>query len=487
MSRLLFFLIICLDISAAEIRIDTIGWTTRDRQSAGPAVRYIVNDTLRGVHAIYKDGYGEIRYNFKPRNSTWRWQNGITINPYPRNLGSLDYNVINGRAIISCDFLSRNTRIVSYFIDSAPGAGRFKEIYVTTGAERPMVAAGRYGYPKFGAIRRDTLFYIGPFSSFRVGEIGPFPQHTLITAKNSSRLGFLWTNYNNHKLFFRETPDNGGTWYRTRPLSDSTPAPFRFSLFGAGGVYDSVHIHIVTDLYDGSNRGNVQLWYYCPAATPAWHFICTNTVSDTTRLGYHTAALARPSIGIDRRKINSDRNLLYVVWEQFDENNIDENTGLYRADIWASASSDNGRTWLPPIRLTTPDATSKRFPFLAEVVDDTLHIIYFADLIAGSWELGEGEKTSNPVIYLRVPAAIFSASGTEPVTSHRRSAHPGTLLANANTGKLQSLLRAGTGKIKIFDPAGRLHSGDPNLLPTGVYLLLSNDSTRHISPFIKIR
>ncbi len=472
-------------LPAGTILVDTIGWTDRDRQFAGPAVRYLVNDTIYGIHAVWKHGYGEITYNFKPRGGTWRWQNGIVVNPYPRNLGCLDYNVRNGRAIVSCDYISRNTRIVSYFLDSAPGAGRFQEVNVATDVRRSLVAAARFGYPKFGAIRNDTLFYIGPFSSFQVGEIGPFPRHNLITAKNSSRLGFLWTNSKNGKLFFRETPDNGGTWYRTRPLSDSTPSPFKFSLFGAGGVYDSSRIHIVCDLYDGTDRGAVQLWHYCPSDTPPWHFITEHTIADTSRLGRHTAALARPSIGIDRRKSHSDLNILYAVWEQFDENNIDEHTGLYRADIWAAASPNNGRTWTRPIRLTSPDGTSKRFPFLAEVVNDTLHIIYFADLIAGSWELDEGEKTLNPVIYLRVPAVLFNSSTTSIPPTHSHSPARTIILT---TEQLKNIIRTAPSTVKLFDATGRQRPLNPDILPDGVYLLITDSATtRHIQPLIKVR
>ncbi len=467
--------------ATGEFLIDTIGWTNRDLQFAGPALRYLANDPLRGVHATYKNGYGEIRYNFKPKGEGWRWNEGFLINPYPRNLGCLDYNVNTGQALISADYLSRGQRFLSYFIDSLPGGAKFSERTFARGPQHNLIGTGQYGSPRFAAIWRDTLYYYSIIDLRKLGEIGPFPRHNLIAAKISTRLGYIWTNINTGELFLRETPNNGGTWYQTISLSAEVPSICNRSLFGANGVYDSIQLHLVADLYDGENRGRIQLWHYCPYDTPPWHFIYEYSLSDTTKLGRHTAAIDRPSIGIDRGEISADFNALYVVWEQFDETNIDPRTGIARADIWASHSSNNGKTWSSPIRLTIPDSTSKRFPFLAEVVNDTLHILYFADLIAGSWELGEGEMSQNPVIYLRVPANIFSAVSEErspnPLPSSRRLP---TFILNHNLNL----------NLSLYDPLGRrwsLGSTPANKLPTGVYLLVFNHPTATtIQPVIKL-
>ncbi len=464
----------------AEIFVDTIGWTTRDRQFHFPALRYLVNDTLRGIHAVYKDGYGEIRYNFKPRGEDWRFPEAIVINPYQRNLGCLDINN-NGRTLIATDYRNRGDKTITYFLDSAPGAAVFQEIAVTEGLQYPLVGIGRYGYLKFAAIGNDTLYYFSPFTRYRVGVIGSFPTHNLIASKISSRLGFIWSEKNSGKLFLRETPDGGGTWYPLRNLSENIPTRFNRSLFGASAVYDSIRIHLVADLIESTNRGIVQLWHYCPYDTPAWHFIYEYAITDTTVLGIYTAAIDRPSIGIERRTGTSG-NRLYVVWEQFNPENIDPRTGIARTDIWASCSPDNGRTWTQPIRLTTPDSISKRFPYLAEVVNDTLHIIYFADLVAGSWELGEGPITRNPVIYLRVPASVFTAGVKEKPLFN---IPPGDFLPTLFTGgKELPLYRS----CRVFNSSGRLVPGDPLLLPSGVYFIVMQTGNSYlIQPLIKIR
>ncbi|MGC8797791.1 MAG: hypothetical protein ACP5JB_03830 [candidate division WOR-3 bacterium] len=441
---------------------DTVGWTTRDRQFPGPALRYLVSDPQRGLHIIYKDDYGAIRYNFKPIDGDWRFPQPLTINRYPRNLGCLDINITNGRALISADYLNRGERIITCFIDRETGAAAFEEVEIARGLRFSLVGAGRYGYRKFAGIKNDSLYYCSPWSARNLGPIGPFPLHNFTASKLSSRLGFVWTDYRTGRLFFRETPDGGGTWYPMRRLSDSIPGPFRFSRFGAALVYDSIQPHLVCDLYDGQNLGAVQLWHYCQYQEPQWSLITEYRFPDTSRLGTGTAALDRPSIAIDRRKVNSDLNRLFVVWEQFDPENIDPVTGIARADIWASFSPDNGRTWSRALRLTEPDQTSKRFPVIAESAGDTLHILYFADQQAGTWELGEGSPTCNPVIHLQVPAELFFNPGTD---NHHTHPQLPTIVSSRNLGQM---LPAPL----LFDRAGRKIPAHliPRLRP-GIYFL----------------
>jgi hypothetical protein len=483
--RYLYLLLLTVNLIYPRTIADTVGWTFRDRQFLGPAVRYIYNDTLRGVHIVYKDDYGAIRYNFKPRGQNWRFSQPVIVNRYPRNLGSLDIDITNGKALIATEYLNRNQHLISFFTDQVAGAGTFRETEITTGPQFNLVAAARFGYPKFAAIQNDSLYYFSRWSARNLGPIGPFPFHNIVASKLSSRLGCVWTDRSTHKLFFRETPDGGGTWYGTRSLSDSAPGSCRFSLFGASLVYDSIQPHLVLDLYDGANRGRIQLWHYCQYQQPAWSFITEFNFEDTTKLGRHTAALDRPSIGITRQHTGSTENRLYVVWEQFDPDNIDPVTGIARSDIWACASTDNGRTWTNPVRLTQPDQTSKRFPIIAEIVNDTLHILYFADQQAGCWELDEGSLTRNPVIYLRVPTEIFNTGIAESPTPIRPLPNYPTILTRINRNQLLTQLPNG----KLFDPMGRTFSIQqlPYLRP-GVYylktqnfwqrILIINSSTR---------
>ena len=102
-----------------------------------------------------------------------------------------------------------------------------------------------------------------------------------------------------------------------------------------------------------------------------------------------------------------------VVWEQFDPLNVEPATDFLRADIWAAKSTDQGRTWGAPLRLTDPDNTSKRYPGAAAFADGNLHVMFLIDSLAGASAKEQGRPTNNPVAYLRVPVAQIPAAVTE--------------------------------------------------------------------------
>ncbi len=437
---------------------DTIGWTDRDRQMHGPALRYLVNDTLSGVHAVWKTGYGEIRYNFRPHRGNWRWPQGTVVCPEPRNLGCVDVNIRTGCAVISCDRLTRGQAVMTQFIDSAPGAARFYEELIAPGSRNPLVGTANYGFTKHLAVRNDTVFFRIMLSAFRLGYVGPFPSYNLGVSKQTGRYGCIWSPSDGpqkNRLFFRQTPNNGQNWYPIVALSDSLLHPLNSTPQAATAVYDSIRGHLVFAGFDGSEPAQAAIWHYCSYLQPQFSLVHCYSVPIGTRLGTTNLVCGRPSIGANRRIQE-----YYVVWEQFDPFNVDEQTGLCRADIWASRSADSGRTWGPPTRLTRPDSTSKRYPFLAEVVNDTLHIIYFADRAAGLWEHDEGPTTTNPVVYLRVPVtdlplAITEASGSRQPDRQRPRA---------------TIVGPYIGTDRRYDCLGRIRSNGTHY-PTGIYFL----------------
>lgn len=463
--------------AASRLLVDTVGWTDRDLQFYGPALRYLVYDTTFGTHVVWKNGYGEIRYNHCPRHGTWRWPTGTVINRFQRNLGCLDIDVRNGWAYISTDYLWRGRPVISYFADSAAGAGSFRETRLAYDRRHNLVAASDRGYPKFAALSADSIYYYGYFGGVPLGEVGPFPSHNLAVSKQSGRFGYIWTtNQGPHagRLYLKQTPNNGANWYATVSLSDSVPSTYNRSLLGACATYDTIRLHLIADLYDGTNRYDVVFWHYCPYLSPPWHVALHVALPDTTPIGTRNLAACRPSIGLDRR-----RQEFYIVWEQFDPGNIDPRTGLARADIWASRSRDYGCTWGDPQRLTGPDSVSHRFPFLAEVVDETLRILCFGDRVAGVWEQGEGEQTVNPVLLLRIPAdrlPVAVGEQSAPIPSQRPPGHK--LVTGTGLGFSES------GSLKLVDATGRimLAADSPTIAArrtaAGVYFAILKDGLR---------
>ncbi len=470
---------------------DTVGYTERDRQAYGPSARLVVNDTARGIHTVWKDGYGDIRYNFKPRGADWRWPGGIVINPFPRNLGGMTVNLRSGRAIIGIDYVSRGVPRSAFLEDSAPGAGRFTERPLGTGYRHVVAATSHYGWARFAAIRNDTLGHLSHFSSLRLARLGSFPTHSLAGSKQSGRFGHIWSvskNPDYGTLYFKETPNNGMNWYPTVNLSDSVPSRLDRNLLGGQCIYDSIRLRLVAGFYNGTNRNQSELWLYAKYDSPPWYAVHSHTLPDSVDIGDAALGAGRPTIGWNARS-----NDYFVAWEQFDPANIDPQTGLARADVWVSRSGDGGHTWGEPIRLTAPDSTSKRFPFLAETVNDTLHILYFADRVAGFQEQGQGPTTRNPVLLLRIPAESI------PTALHEIRPAPVSpmLIVTPTVSRTGFTVRAGEAvSCELLDQAGRVvrrftlpgRGSNWNCrLPAGVFFLRAVGPTGSVAgPTIKL-
>jgi len=462
----------------------------------GPAVRYICFDSLSGTHAVWKDSYGLVRYNFRPRTGGWRWPDGIVVNAEPRTLGSMDVNMVRHTAMIAASHLDSNVHVLTRLVDSAPGAGTFSEDEVRVDCHYPLIGANQYGTPKFAALSNDSLTFLSMLSvvPFFLGHVGTFPAFNLAGSKQIGRYGYIWAETEDPDrgtLFLCETPNNGQNWYAPSRLSDSVPSPLSRSLLSGCGTYDSTNIHLLADLYDGSDVLHSQIWHYTKYPTPTWRLVHEYACPPGARIGDDALAADRPSIGMNRAL-----DELCAVWEQFNPDNVDPLTGLCRADIWA-ARTDIAATrtnagdynWGPPVRLTVPDSTSKRFPFLSEVVNDTLHIIYFADRVAGFSELGQGPQTVNPVIYLRVPVNLLPSGVSEnrPMTVRRLGlgAYPNPFRGTVTIRLSDSSFIAHHSSLvlRVFDAAGgavlespiaNRHSPfalDLRSMPAGVYFV----------------
>jgi len=333
----------------------------------------------------------------------------------------------------------------------------------------------------------DTLIYRALAGARSIGHVGAFPAFNLAVSKQSGQYGYIWAEtegLDRGTLFLQETPNNGANWYAVSRLSDSVPSPLSRSLLSGCGTYDTTRIHLLADFYDGSDVLHSQIWNYSKYPEPDWRLVHEYSCPTGTRLGDDALAADRPSIGMNRAL-----GELYAVWEQFDPKNVDPVTGLCRADVWAARTSGAAHNWSPALRLTQPDSTSKRFPFLSEVVNDTLHIIYFADQVAGFSEQSQGPQTTNAIMYLQVPVDLLPAGIAEskplPVRRLRLEASPNPFAGTTTIRVSDSSLVAHHSSliVRVFDAAGRSvysASVDPShtasfsfgdAVPSGIYFV----------------
>jgi len=404
---------------AAAGMLSVAGWTTNDQQVYGPALLRVCNDTLSGIHIVWKDGDSGPRYNFLPLGSaSWRWPEGTRVFPQRVSLGNMDWNPVERVPYISAFFLDNHRYRATCAFDLGPGQGDFRG-FTLDWREDVKWNIGSISFDggrQFAELRAESLGSHRTFGGPTLGKVGWFPSHNLSASKTNGMLAIFWTRNdgtNNGDLYLRQSTNNGYYWRDTTVPSRSIPDSWRDTYLGASGVHDHLgNLHIAANTYDGSDRKQAAIWHYCPANSPPWSLV-TRFQPDTLfgHVADEALVCGRPTVS--ERAATGE---LVAVWEQFDPLNVEPATGFLRADIWAAKSTDQGRTWGALLRLTEPDHTSKRYPCAAALADSNLHLVFLIDSLAGASAKEQGRPTNNPVAYLRVSVAQIPAAVTEPAS-----------------------------------------------------------------------
>jgi hypothetical protein len=475
---------------------DTIGGSTYDWAATGPIWRMLVNDTTRGLHAcwMYSAQSGpsytdrNLRYNFYDRTAgTWSWldpvqhmNSGTNSFTARTGYGSLAVNPATGCAHVSAHCGSIYPTCIR---DQSPGSGNFEEgpgTPICDGYIWPEITVaqdGRVHCLLYDDATGTRLYYtrIDPWGTWHEPiEIGmPFPGYPSSFIEASDQSGEIvasWINTNViAELYCCTSPDGGATWNPPERIA-APPA------FPDGDTIVGLHFSSNSLLFDNLDRWHLvvavwpavrgqfyvepaEIWHYCTTNSPQWNRIA-RAECDTSHLsgavGYNALYAGRPMLAVD-----ADDNL-YCVWEQFDSANVEPSTQRLRANIFASGSPDHGTTWLEPLQLTASDQTSHRFPSVARIVDDNVHILYEQDLEAGFKVMSEGVSTDNPYVYLRVPrGAVIPSAVADPLTSHDQPAASPELRAAPNpfaqaTNLSFVLPRPGPAAVRIYDASGRV-------------------------------
>lgn len=465
-------------------RLDTIGGTTYDWQSGGPAQRRCCRSPGAGVYAAWLSAQTELpwpdrngRYNFWDETSReWAF-----IEPYFMSSGMV---IFGGRPFF-CE------------LDVAPGSGdawaiahvgtvegvkpivanltRGEFIEGPEGFRWPALAVGQGDIVHLAMMDDSTeegLWYSrAPFDTVVEFAQPGFIYYTIAASKVSERVAVFWVETESvpSVVLYRVSTDAGLTWEEPTRLEpppafgpDTVPVISWFGHFPLYDLQDRLHIvvAVVPRVRESSYVQPVEIWHWCPDNAPAWSRI-HRAGCDPSHLmawvGYNVNYADRPSIGVDAL------GRLYVAWEQFDSANVEPATNLLRAGIWLAGSSDNGRTWNPGLRLTPENTVSHRFPCVIDRPGlDTVGVAYMMDSMAGFNVLTQGVCSRNPIVVQWVAAqTIGVAEGT----------NPGAFDVRAGTTIVRGVLRIAS-RAELVDATGRRVTG----LQPGA------NELRHLSP-----
>jgi hypothetical protein len=471
---------------------DTIGGTTIDELTSGPAWRMLVNTPGRGIHAIWMYSPDtdtlfpnrNMRYNFYDDGiGAWKWNEGIGVFVTRTGYGSIDTDT-NGVAVISAHHSTTGANLAPILArDADVGQGMFGYVPgepTLDGYLWPCVGVGMNGYYHLAMIdyaSMDSLYWSrltqqGWDSAVSIPPPEPEPRsstHNIATSKvpGSNKVCITWValpamGYGQEPGFFRESPDGGDTWEVPveldyppvfHPGSDTVPSFHNSSLFPFYDRHDRLHIvgNVSPCIRDTVWANVSEIWHFCPDNAPPWTRIHrAGSHNLLAPIGSNATYACRPSMGED--------NLggLHVAWEQFDSANVETTSNRLRADIfYARDNGDSGASWPPGVRITEQGTWSCRFPSAIDYFEgDTFSVLYLMDQCAGFGRYGEGPLTENPVVVRRVPVTVGIAEGRERAAVGRElSVWPNPFTDNVRIS--YALAAAGNVSLQVRDVAGR--------------------------------
>jgi hypothetical protein len=504
-------------------RIDTVGGTTYDWQVNGPCDQYIYCDPTFGVHVTWMfsaqtSGHTDrtMYYNFYDFvGQQWNFidptnfmNSGVNVFTIRSGFGMLDVNPITGVAYV-CSHVAPSSINPTVARDRAPGGGLFEEC--------PGIPNVTGGWPSMNLTLSEKVHVVLSDDSLEYSSVDPwctwsapvalaggtFPTYIARGSKTSGRVVVTWELDNPSGLgegWYRQSADNGITWDPAVqiPIPPAfAPGSETTASFCIAGIYPLLdnddNLHVVASVMPMIGGTG----YVMP--TEIWHWYQPNGLwskiarheCDTTHLmgwvGYNSLFAGRPTL------CQCGADGFVCVWETFDSVNVEPRTGLLRADIYAARSVDDGATWGPYERLTTPDSTSKRFPSIAtRALNDTFFVRYEDDLCAGFGiaPYAQGPITSNPIIVQRLkfiwgpsvtdggtrnPAAMALALSPNPVRKNSRISYDLPKSGNVRlsvcdaTGRTVRMLVNETKGPGRYSTGWDGRNGSGMLLPAGIY------------------
>jgi hypothetical protein len=297
-----------------------------------------------------------------------------------------------------------------------------------------------------------------------------FPSYVATGSKISTTAVISWVYVNPsgpYRGYYRMTTDDGATW--APPVQIPLPPAFTPGSDSVATFYsiypfldEGDNLHVVATV--GWTTAGMSGMYVTP--TEIWHWYQPTAMwSKIARQGPDTATYVNNGYSVGYNALFAGRptlcqvglNEFECVWEGFDSLNVEPQTGLLRADIYAARSIDNGSTWGPYERLTHPDSTSKRFPSVTtHAWYDTCFVRYEDDLCAGFGIEGQGPITNNPIIVQRFKFVWYYSVNDNGIRSPTVMA----LALSPNPVRMSSTIsydlpKSGNVRLSVCDALGR--------------------------------
>ncbi len=411
---------------------EIIGITYFEYQTNGSSGNRIAVDSYGGIHVAWTNGTAEggrpryVYYNFREETSgAWILSEGGVV---------LEED---GTGFVTLDLLANGRALAAYHSADAPGGAipvLARDIVRGFGIwERFDLDAG-YGFPYIardinGRIHMicvdwpstDNITYTyseddgESWDEYQIIAEYDYMSYTICSSPVSPRTAIVYTqddpatDYTN--VLYFETLD-GENWNWGDPINitefgDGDPYSAWVDLDAIYDYADSLHItyqglYVIDDVMQIS--GDVMHW-----SKVAGHTVIATGPEDCDPPVY-CACISKMSLGVDP----SD-NALYALWSELSMEDVSA-TGFSNGELYAASSVDGGASWRGKVNLTNsptpgcepPDCDSDVWSSMAEVVNDSLRIMYIDDNDAGAAWNSEGVWTLNDVLYLDVPALLLA-------------------------------------------------------------------------------
>ncbi|TET46293.1 T9SS type A sorting domain-containing protein [candidate division TA06 bacterium] len=462
---------------------DTVGQTTYDWWSNGPAKRMItVSPGDGGVHLIWiasdlPNPFGDrhMKYNaYDPGLGDWVFGTGMTGGVVVQSLYKDGYGTIDidstGVPFVSLHRTPPGDYLSAVAYDLFPYLGAFITV------DCPTAFPDSFIWPRV-AIDSDDIIHVisSKYGGRRKLEYSRSTDHgTSYSAWTElDTLGYGWHNVaaskqngtvaaiysvapdsvwdppgKSNSLVVKESFDSGVSFTKTTILKSLlAPGDTLDCLhWGGNGLYDANDsLHVVTIATKPADPG----YYYPMAACNLWHYTPEFGLSLVSSYAWmyqtpafggisgiypNTQLIHMPSLGMD-----SYSDYLYVLWQEFPW--YEQQGGFECGELFVSRSTDGGQTWSFKHDLTNTHNESDMYPAMAEIVDEKLHIVYEADLVAGSYVQGDSPISFNPIKYLEHTivdgdAEVVSIDSPPTAVTPGQSYTPQITVRNAGSGTI---------------------------------------------------